>query len=175
MRRKRSEEAVLFVGCLFSSHEVFDEALPSLRRRFGDTFCESPCVPWDYSAYYARELGTPLFRKFLFFDPLVDATALVETKLATGEMEDTLSIGGRRQINLDPGYLTLAKVVLASSKNYSHRIFLGEGVFCELELFYEKGRFHPLPYTYFDYRDKAYLSVFSKARKLLKQKLDSRR
>jgi hypothetical protein len=175
MRRRRSEEAVMFVGSLFSSPDIFAAAFPCLRSRFGDTFYESPILPWNYSSYYADELGMPLFRNFLFFDPILDATALVGAKLAASEIEEEFSIDGRRQINLDPGYLTLAKVVLASAKNYSHRIYLGKGVFCELELFYEKGRFNPLPYTYFDYRDTAFVAVFSHARTLLKQKLDRAR
>jgi hypothetical protein len=172
MRRRRSEEAVIFIASLYSSPDIFAAAIPFLRKRFGEVFYESPCLSWDYSSYYAEEMGSPLHRSFLFFDQVLDPTALVEAKLAAGELEDVFSLNGRRQINLDPGYLTLAKVVLASSKNYSHRIYLGSGVFCELELFYEKGRFIPLPYTYFDYRDGDCLAVFSNARKLFKQKLE---
>jgi hypothetical protein len=174
MRRSRPEEAVIFVGSLFSSPGVFAAAVPMLQKRFGDTFYESPSLPWNYSSYYNEELGTPLLRTFLFFDAVVDPACLVDAKHATSELEGKFSTDGKRRINLDPGYLTLAKVVLASGKNYSHRICLAKGVFCELELFYEKGRFNPLPYTYFDYRDKAFLGIFTDARMLLKKKLDRR-
>jgi hypothetical protein len=171
MRRSRREEAVIFVGSLCSSPEVFASVAPVLQKKFGDTLYESPSLPWNYSSYYDEELGAPLFRNFLFFDPIVDPVSLPDAKRATVEMEEEFSTEGRRRINLDPGYLTLAKVVLASTKNYSHRIYLGKGVFCELELFYEKGRFNPLPYTYFDYREKAFISIFVDARRSLKKKL----
>ncbi len=172
MRRGRSEDAVIFVGSLFSSPRVLDSASRVLRRRFGDTFLESPSLPWDYTSYYCEELGSPLYRQFMFFERISDPASLVDVKLETDEIEKVFSTEGKRQINLDPGYLTLAKVVLASGKNYSHRIYLGRGVFCELELFYEKGRFRPLPYSYFDYRDQPYLKIFTDARTMLKRKLD---
>ncbi len=171
MLGRRSEEAVIFVGSLFSSPEVFAAVVPVLRRRFGDTLYEGPSLPWNYSSYYDEEFGKPLFRNFMFFDAVVDPLCLADAKRATTEVEDEFSTEGKRRVNLDPGYLTLAKVVLASGKNYSHRICLAKGVFCELELFYEKGKFNPLPYTYFDYRDKAFLRIFTDARKLLKNKL----
>ncbi len=175
MLRSRREEAVLFIGLLFSSPEVFADVLPVLRKRFGETFYESPCLPWDYSSYYDEELGTPLFRSFLFFDAVVDSICLAEAKRSTIQIEGEFSADGKRRINLDPGYVTLAKVVLASGKNYSHRICIAEGIFCELELFYEKGRFNTLPYTYFDYRDKTFITIFTEARRLLKKKLDKPR
>jgi hypothetical protein len=175
MLRSRREEAVLFVGSLFSSSEVFASVIPVLRERFGESFYQSPSLAWNYSSYYDEELGVPLFRNFLFFDTVVDPLCLADAKRATSKMEEEFSTNGKRRINLDPGYLTLAKVVLASGKNYSHRICLARGIFCELELFYEKGRFNPLPYTYFDYRDKAFMKIFTDARTLFKKKLNRRK
>ena len=92
----------------------------------------------------------------------------ISPTLISHDIEKTFSLDGRRQINIDPGYVTLAKVVLSSKKNYSHRIYLGKGVYGELELFYKDGRFNPLPYTYYDYRDDTVLPIFLKARDLLK-------
>ncbi len=172
MRRNYPEDAVIFIASLFSSQDVFEAAAPRLKDLFGSVYYESAALPWDYSTYYDSELGTPLYRHFMFFEAVVDPVLLVEAKLAVGDIEKEFSINGNRQINLDPGYLSLAKVVLASRKNYSHRIYLGRGVFCELELFYQEGRFNPLPYTYFDYRDDRFLKFFTKARTLLKKRLD---
>jgi hypothetical protein len=175
MRRNYPEDAVIFVASLFSSKDVFDNAVPKLNDLFGCIYYQSPPLPWNYSAYYNEELGTPLYRHFMFFETVVDPVFLVDAKLAVREIEKEFSMNGKRQVNLDPGYMSLAKVVLASGKNYSHRIYLGRGVFCELELFYQEGRFNPLPYTYFDYRDDLSLKSFIKARGLLKKRLDGKR
>jgi hypothetical protein len=174
MRRNYPEDAVIFIASLFSSREIFDAAFAKLRDLFGRAYYQSPLLPWNYSSYYNTELGAPLLRNFIFFEPIIDTESLVEAKLSVLEVEKKLTVDGKRRINLDPGYMSLAKVVLASRKNYSHRIYLGKGVFCELELFYQAGRFNPLPYTYYDYRDDIFLRFFADARGLLKKRLDKK-
>jgi hypothetical protein len=173
LRSGGREDAILFVGSLFSSDDVFFAAEQDLREMFGTVLFKSPTVQWDYSDYYNSELRPPLLRTFLFFKTVVDPLCLVEAKLRVMEMEKKFSVNDRRQINIDPGYLTLAKAVLASTKNYSHRINLGRGVFAELELFFRQGRFNPMPYTYADYRDKRFLGFFATARELFKKSLEA--
>jgi Domain of unknown function (DUF4416) len=164
------EIAVLFVGSLYSSPDIFAATSRELKESFGDTFFESASLPWNYTDYYAEELDLPVFRKFLFFERRVDASSVVDAKLTTVSVEARFSRDGNRRINIDPGYMTLAKVVLASRKNYSHRIYLGRGVFGEVELFHKDGIFNALPYTYPDYRDEMFLRIFTEARSLLKKK-----
>lgn len=166
------EEAVFFTGCLFSLTNIYDAARAVLRRDLGNILLETPPLPWIHSDYYADELGTPLYRNFIFFDTVIDTSVLPDAKLRIMDIEQELSVEGKRQINIDPGYVSLAKVVLASRKNYSHRIYLGKLVFAELELIYKEGGFHPLPYTYTDYRDVANINIFEKARGLLKKTID---
>jgi hypothetical protein len=171
MARGRGPEiAVLFVGCLYSSNEIFAAVSRELNETFGNILFESPPLPWDYTEYYAREIAPPVFRKFLFFERPVDASSVVAAKLIAISVEARFSRDGKRQINIDPGYMTLAKVVLVSSKNYSHRIYLGMGVFGEVELFHKDGVFNALPYTYPDYRQEVFLANFIEARRLLKKK-----
>lgn len=167
------EEAVLFVGTLCTSTEPHPEVLSALVDSFGSILLESPTLSWNYSEYYHEEMGRPLFRKFLFFSPVIDTAILPNAKLKAVELEADFSIQGKRRVNLDPGYLSLAKVVLSSHKNYSHRIHLGRAVFAELELIYKEGKFHQMPYSYPDYRDKSVIDVFVKARKLLKKMIDA--
>jgi Domain of unknown function (DUF4416) len=171
-RVKRREDAILFVGSLFSSEDIFASVQQALTGIFGAVLFKGPALPWNFSGYYNDELQPPILRNFLFFETIIDPPCLVDAKLAALEMERKFSDKGRRLINLDPGYLTLAKVVLASKKNYSHRINLGKGVFAELELFFRNGRFNPMPYTYNDYRDKQFLDIFTWARELLKKSLE---
>ena len=167
------EEAVLFAGSLFPSIEVYSDALGELKEEYGDILLESPPLPWIHSDYYSREMGTSLYRNFVFFDRVIDTAVLVDAKLKIIELEKKFSKDGKRLINIDPGYVSLAKVVLASKKNYSHRIYLGKLVFAELELIRKEGRFHPLPYTYMDYRDEENIKIFEKARGLFKRIIDS--
>ncbi len=175
MRRNYPEYAVIFIASLFSCLEIFEAAIPKLHDLFGRAYYQSPLLPWNYSSYYDAELGTPLLRNFIFFEPIVGTESLVGAKLSAVEIEKSFIVDGKRGINLDPGYMSLAKVVLASRKNYSHRIYLGKGVFCELELFYQGGRFNPLPYTYYDYRNDMFLRFFTDARSFLKKRLDKRK
>lgn len=163
------EEPILFIGMLFPEKEVFDEVTPRLKDKFGNILFESESQPWNFSDHYREEMGAPLYRKFIFFGEVIDPSILPEIKLFTNEIESSYSHFGKRRINLDPGYITLAKVVLASTKNYSHRIYLGKGIYAELALIYRGEQFHPMPYTYNDYKDPAYVSLFMKARNLLKK------
>ena len=97
---------------------------------------------------------------------------LPDIKQTVMHIEKKFSEEGKRRVNIDPGYVSLAKVVLSSRKNYSHRIYLGKLVFAELELIFKDGSFHPLPYTYTDYRDEANIRTFEEARRLLKKIID---
>ncbi len=163
------EEPILFIGSLFSDTAVFDEVFPILKDNFGNILFQSSIHPWEYSDHYDKELGTPIYRNFIFFDRIIDPSTLADIKLFTNGLENIYSQNGKRRINLDPGYITLAKVVLASTKNYSHRIYLGKGIYAELALLYKNNQFIAMPYTYNDYKDQTYLVMFMKVRNLLKR------
>lgn len=164
------EIAILFIGSLFSNKDIFDTTLVSLQKKFGTILLQSPPLPWNFTTYYNDELGTPLYRTFVFFDDLTDPSSLADVKTITNEIEIDFSKENKRQINLDPGYLSLSKVVLASTKNYSHRIYLGKGIYGEVTLLFRNNTFTPLFYTYNDYRDETFLTFFIEARNLLKKK-----
>jgi hypothetical protein len=168
------EEPILFIGMLFSGRNIFGEIFPVLKDRFGNVLFQSDILPWNYSNHYTRELGTPLQRNFIFFDGVIDPATLADIKLFTNDLEAIYSLDGKRRINLDPGYLTLAKVVLASTKNYSHRIYLGKGIYAELALLYKNHQFITMPYTYNDYKDPHYLNMFMNVRRLIKRKQRSK-
>jgi len=163
----KDEKAILFTGLLYHDETSLDEARQRLQNLFGRILFESPVLDWDYSEYYREELGWPLKRRFIFFESLINSATLPEIKLLTGEIEGALSIKGRRSINIDPGYLTLSKVVLASTKNYSHRVYMGKGIFAEVTLIYRDKRYRPHLFTYRDYASEAYIELFLKARRYL--------
>lgn len=163
----REEKAILFTGLLFHNEIYLNEARQRLSSLFGKVFFESPTLEWDYSEYYRAELGWPIKRSFIFFDGLINSETLPDIKLLTGEIERSLSQDGRRAINIDPGYLTLSKVVLASTKNYSHRIYMGKGIFAEVTLIFRNKRYRPHLFTYRDYASDSYIDIFMKARQHL--------
>lgn len=131
----------------------------------------SPPLPWNFSAHYREELGPSIKRRFIFFKDLFDTGTLADIKIKTNEIEGAFSVDGRRLVNLDPGYITLAKIVLASTKNYSHRINLGKGIYGEVTLIYveKEGTFKPHLFTYRDYQEKSSIDMFLDARARLRK------
>lgn len=163
------EKALLFIGALFSQRELLSSVLPLLSARFGEVLLESPESAWSHTHYYDEELGSPIFRRFYFFRAEFDPLSLPDAKLETNTLESAFMKDGRRVINLDPGYIMRSRIVLASAKDYSHRIYLGKGIYGEVVLYYQGSSFHPFPYTYYDYRTPASLDMFKKARKELRR------
>jgi hypothetical protein len=100
-------------------------------------------------------MGAGLLRRFVCFHPLRSPAELSAVKLHTQTIEDRYrSLRGNfasRRINIDPGYVESGKVVLASTKNASHRVYLAGGIYAEAALLYHDGGFHGCPYTYPDY------------------------
>lgn len=116
-------------------------------------------------------MGAGIKRQFISFTRLIFPEQLPVIKLLTNEMEQDLSLEGRRRVNIDPGYLSLAKVVLATTKDYSHRLYLGQGIYGEVTLTCAKGRFSSFPWTYPDYQTQAYQQFFKETRDIYKMQL----
>jgi hypothetical protein len=158
-----SPSALLFAGALYRDETAYRSALELLERTFGPIVFESLPIAW-HSSHYREELGWPITRRFVLFRDPVRQDALAEIKLATCEIERGLSEEGRRRVNLDPGYLTAAKVVLASTKDYSHRIYLGNGVFAETTLYFRDGAFRGHLFTYPDFLNENVAGLFGEMR-----------
>lgn len=163
------EKALLFVGVLFSKEEYLSFVREKIAEHLGRILFETAPVPWDFSRYYEEELGRHLKKTFIFLEDLIDPGGLAGIKVATNEIEREFSTDGKRNINLDPGYLTESKIVLASTKNYSHRIYIGQGIFAEITLVYREGGYRPHLFTYRDYASGVYAESFDRARELLQR------
>jgi hypothetical protein len=153
----------LFVGMLAGRAELFEIAQKEMSARLGPVDAASDAMPFDFTDYYKDEMGPNLQRKFVAFENLINPKELVSSKLFTNELEEKISerFGSeRRLINLDPGYISLSKLVLASTKDYSHRIYLGDGIFAEVTLHYANKQFSPWPWTYPDYKTEPYRRFF---------------
>ena len=149
-----------------SEADLFEKAVYYLSKKFGPIDFKSPIFEFDQTNYYKKELGAHLKRQFLSFRNLIAPERLVSIKLFTNGIENKWSrTNHHRVINLDPGYISLSKLVLATTKNYSHRIYAGQGIFEEVTLYFKDSTFQTLDWTYPDYRTQNYISVFNEVRK----------
>ena len=163
----------VFVGVLTANIHILPELKEALEQKLGPVTLQSEVLDFNYTDYYEAEMGPALKRVFLAFQRLVNPEALVELKLFTNGLEQNLAQNGKRTVNLDPGYLTPARVVLASTKDFGHRLYLGKGIYGEVTLMYQKKDFRALPWTYPDYRSEAYLRFFRELRRVYLAQLDT--
>ncbi len=119
---------------------------------------------FHHTDYYLPEMGSNLKKRMVSFGKLIRAEDLPGIKLAANELEQDFSRAGKRQINIDPGYICVAKLVLATTKDFSHRIYLDSGIFADLHLKFQKGHFRPQEWTYPDYREAEVLRFFEEVR-----------
>lgn len=154
----------LICGFIFNDLKYVTLAKKILIKKFGPLDFESEDIKFDYTNYYEKELGINLTRKFVSFKKLINPDKLSVIKLFTNSLEDKLSFDKKRTINIDPGYLDLAKLVLATTKDFSHRIYLNKGIFAEITLTYQNKTFNPHPLTYPDYATPKYIQIFNKIR-----------
>ncbi len=160
--------AKLVIGLITKEKRLFKEAAGDLSKNFGQAEMVSAWLPFDYTDYYESEMGVPLFRRVLAFQHLVEQTTLPEIKTVTNRLEEKYSKDNKRQINIDPGYLLLERFVLATGKNYAHRIYIGKKIYADLTLIFQKGDFQPLPWTYPDYADRDLIDFLGKVRNKLR-------
>ena len=119
-------------------------------------------------------MGSPLYKFFVSFERLIPREEIARIKLETNELEEEFSEDGRRRVNIDPGYVAEAQLVLPTTKGYSHRIYLNSGIFAEVTLIYEGKSFRPLEWTYPDYRSQLAIEFFNRVREGYLRKLRKR-
>lgn len=163
-------EVMLFTSVLFHDTKAAGKAIESLKERYGRTSYESEAMAFDYTSYYEAEMGFPISRILVAFEELVPRDCLPEVKLRTNGLEEELSAEGKRSVNLDPGILSMENVCLATTKPYSHRIYLARGIWGEVTLMYQKDSYQALPWTYPDYASPDMMRVFNSLRALYREK-----
>ncbi len=144
--------AKLVIGFFMSAKDPGERVTAALVERFGPLDLVSSWFPFDYTAYYEQEMGSPLFRRMLSFERLIEQDQLASIKLITNAIEQQWVRDECRRVNIDPGYLLRERFVLATGKNFAHRIYIGQGIYADLTLTYIHGRFETLPWTYPDYK-----------------------
>ncbi len=174
MEEKEYERVLLFSGVLTT--KGFPASLrKALEDRFGAIDIVSPSIPFSFTDYYVPEMGEGIERFFISFRNLVTPDELREAKLFTNRLEKEWEEDGKRKINLDPGTMSSANVILATTKNRSHRIAIGSRLFAEVTLIYQNHGFVSFPWTYSDYRSDEVQKILLGFRKNLLDKLKEER
>ena len=143
--------AKLVIGLFTRKPELMAAVAADLMKSFGPIDLISPLFPFDFTTYYEKEMGCALLRRIFVFKSLIEQDDLADIKLKTNAIETKFSADGMRQINIDPGYLLMERLVLATGKNFAHRIHIGKCIYADLTLIYQKNGYQPLPWTYPDY------------------------
>ncbi len=165
-------KALVLIGLIHNRDFDLELIMPDIIDRFGTIALRSNTAAFDQTDYYTSEMGTDLVRQWLVFGQTVMPENLAGLKIWSNGIEERhRSAAGGRTVNIDPGIITLNNLILASTKNYSHRIYLGQGIFAEVTFIYRHGQFQTLEWTYPDYRTPAALEFFGKAREYLKTAL----
>ena len=165
MSKPNTAEPVKLVFSVFATEvERLNETIIILSNAYGQPDFISPVIPFDYTSYYCAEMGETLVRRFLTMEKLIRPEELPDIKLATNEIENKSALDSRRQVNIDPGYISKAHLILATGKAYTHRPYLRDGIYADLTLVYQGKKFCSLPWTYPDYADEKQLLMLSKIR-----------
>ncbi len=148
---KPAGDVKLIMSVFSADRNRLNESLEALSGHYGSTDFISAVVPFDFTDYYRGEMGKTLARRFVAFEELVRPESLPDIKILTNGMEEQFALDGVRQVNIDPGYISPAHLILATGKGYTHRPYLRDGIYADLTLLYRAGAFHLLPWTYPDY------------------------
>ena len=165
----------LIIGILAADEASLAAAVKAISKSFGVIDLTSDVWPFTQTDYYKDEIGPNALRQFVTLEKLIDPGKLAQIKHDTNSLEqqlaDSLKLSLPRPVNLDPGFIEPSKLILASTKNFSHRIYIGNKMFAEVTLMYEKGSWRHFEYTFPDYRQSCYQDFLSKVRTRLLEQL----
>ncbi len=174
---KEPKPAKLIIGLLAADERCLKAAVDRLVGCFGRVDLASEIWNFDQTPYYQKEIGPTILRQFVSLERLVNPGVLAAVKHRTNGLEQelaaSLALSVPRPVNLDPGLIEASKLVLATTKNYSHRIYVGDRMYAEVTLTFDKGHWEPMPYTYPDYRLACYHEFFGRVRNRLVEQLRS--
>ncbi|RLC33491.1 MAG: DUF4416 domain-containing protein [Candidatus Nealsonbacteria bacterium] len=156
---------------IYRDEKTYTKAKKLLERKFGKADFESQKITFDFTDYYYEEMGKPLYRRFVSFEKLRKIPNFVKIKLFCIKLEKKFSTKNRRSINIDPGYINESKLVLTTTKDFSHRIYLNKGIYAEVTLHYADKTFNYFPTTFPDYRTPQYIDIFLSIRKIYRRQI----
>ena len=168
---RKPDPVKLFIGIMHDERLAIERVLGQLAGCFGETECSYGPVPFSWTDYYAPEMGEKCRKLYLCYAGLIDRDELPSIKVRTNALEQEHAADGRRKVNIDPGYLARDKLVLATTKDFFHRLYLGQGIYGEVTLHFQKGTFRHFSWTYPDYKEEKLQEFLIKARASLVGKI----
>ena len=174
-----AKPAKLIISMITSDKCLFDLYKEELIKKFGEVDIESNAQPFDFTDYYEEEFGKNLMQKLFSFSSLIGMDELAEIKIITNSIENNFKNENiknnlthpKRKINLDPGYITLDKYILASTKNGPSRIYINQGIYAEITLRFINKSFVTCEYTYPNYKTNEYIIFLNSVRQKYKVQL----
>ncbi|MCF6149245.1 MAG: DUF4416 family protein [Candidatus Kuenenia sp.] len=171
----RPKPVNLIIGILSGVYELFAQVGETLEGYFGKSDLRSAIQPFHYTTYYNVEMGEGIMRQFLSFEKLIMPDEIADIKIRTNLLEETIASQKKyivtRPVNLDPGYINESRLILASTKDFSHRIYLRDGIYAEVTLNYRRGKYETFPWTFPDYKSSEYHNFFLLVREHYVKKL----
>jgi hypothetical protein len=161
----------LFAGIMFDEKIELSPVLKKMEEKFGKAGPSYGPLPFLWTDYYAQEMGGRLQKLYVCFAGPVQRDDLPDIKLWTNALENEYAVDGKRKVNIDPGYIARDKLVLATTKDFFHRLYLGKGIYGEVTLHFQKGAVRHFSWTYPDYRDKGVQDFLIKVRAELAGKI----
>jgi hypothetical protein len=163
---KDFEKEKLIIGIIYSDKKLLDKALLALTEAFGeiDAVSDEFSFSKEFSGYYDEELGGEGLRRIYSFRELIAPERQAEIKRFTNELELRLSPDGNRKVNIDPGFINHGRLMLATTKKAGFRIPLKRGIYTELTLYWARGEWHKLPWTYRDYQSERVQKFITRSR-----------
>lgn len=164
------------MSLFMKDQKIFEEIFDRLEQIAGPVDIISPWLDFNFTDYYYQEMGSPLYRRVVAFKPLIEQEMLPQIKIATNGLEQAYLDGENRRINIDPGYLLSSRFILATGKEFSHRIYIGRQIYADLTLIYTRQGFKTLEWTYPDYASKEMTGFLEKVRNkyLVDKKVDKK-
>ena len=165
MGRPTKPKKVCLLSAVFYNDSIqISDVLEEMIREYGPLDDRSDVFPFRHTRYYSDEMGPSLSKFFVSFATLFDPADLADVKRQTTLLEDRFAHAGKRNVNIDPGYIEAPKLVLATTKNFAHRIYIGKGIYGDVQLFWKNRKFMTNPWTYPDYRTEEALEFFTEVR-----------
>ncbi len=172
---RESQSVLLFLAAFSRYDAALDWARECTVAAWGPIALESERFVFQETRFYEKSMGTDLKKVLIAYETLIDPAGLPELKLQTNQWEQQYAQqhpgAEPRPVNLDPGYLTEAKLILASTKDRDHRIYLARGIFAENTLFHHAGAWQTRPWTYPDYQRADYHQFLTGCRSYYRRRL----
>ena len=151
-------------------NRIFSEVCSLLRYEWGEPERIGPFIPFIWTNYY-EDISPELDRCFFSYPGLFRMSDLPDWKITACRLEK--ETGDPRRVNLDPGTIDGARLLLASTKGQAHRIYLRDGIFAEVTLCRRKGKWESFFYTFPDFRSGAYFNWLEMVREDWKREKSS--